>query len=196
MAIILNALGEKGTRQFGILIGMIIPLINILAVTTLTWFSEKTLSLQNRVGLIAKALIFNPLILACIAGMGYSKLIGGFPLFVDNTFRMASYVTLPLALLSIGGSLTLASIKNYLKLSMIASVFKLLVLPISGYFFMKAFAVSGISFKVGMIYFTLPTSTALYVLSSQLSSDTKLASASIALSTILSFFSLSLALVF
>jgi predicted permease len=46
-----------------------------------------------------------------------------------------------------------------------------------------------------MIYFTLPTSTALYILSAQLNSDTQLASAAIALSTILSFFSLSLALI-
>jgi len=45
-----------------------------------------------------------------------------------------------------------------------------------------------------MIYFTLPTSTALYILSSQLSSDTQLASAAIALSTMLSFISLSVAL--
>jgi predicted permease len=45
-----------------------------------------------------------------------------------------------------------------------------------------------------MVFFALPTSTALYVLSSQLNSDTELASASIALSTFLSLVSLSAAL--
>jgi predicted permease len=45
-----------------------------------------------------------------------------------------------------------------------------------------------------MIYFTLPTSAALYVLSSQLDSDTDLASATIVMSTGMSFFSLSVAL--
>ena len=35
MAVILNALGEDGARQFSILIGLIIPIINILAVSTL-----------------------------------------------------------------------------------------------------------------------------------------------------------------
>jgi predicted permease len=45
-----------------------------------------------------------------------------------------------------------------------------------------------------MVFFALPTSTALYVLSSQLNSDTELASAAIALSTLLSIFSLSAAL--
>jgi len=90
--------------------------------------------------------------------------------------------------------LTAGGVKRYFKLSLVACIFKLLVLPAAGYLFLNTFAVSGVSFKVGMIYFALPTSTALYILSSQLSSDTQLASATIALSTILSFISLSVAL--
>ena len=194
MAVMLNALGEDGARQFSILIGLIIPIINILAVSTLSWYSEKKVSLPQRVGLTAKALISNPLIIACIAGIVYWKFIGGFPVFIDNTFRLASFVTLPLALFSIGGALTLGSMKNYFKLSLVASVFKLVILPLTGYIFLNAFNATGISFKVGMLYFTLPTSTALYILSSQLSSDTQLASAAIALSTLLSVISLSVAL--
>ena len=194
MAIMLNALAEDGARQFSILIGLIIPIINILAVSTLSWYSEKKVSLPQRMGLTAKALISNPLIIACISGIVYWKLIGGFPVFIDNTFRLASFVTLPLALFSIGGALTLSSMKDHFKLSLVACVFKLAILPLVGYLFLNAFDATGISFKVGMIYFALPTSTALYVLSSQLSSDTQLASAAIALSTILSFISLSLAL--
>jgi hypothetical protein len=194
MAVILSALGEDGARQFSILIGIVIPLINVLAVSTLSWFAVEKLSLQKRLSLTIKALLTNPLIIACMAGIAYWKWIGGFPVFLDNTFRLASYVTLPLALLSIGGVLTLGGIKNHFKLSLVACVFKLIILPLSGYLFLKTFGTAGISFKVGMVYFTLPTSTALYVLSAQLKSDTRLASAVIALSTLLSFFSLSLAL--
>ena len=194
MAVVLSALGEDGARQFSILIGLIIPIINILAVTTLSWYSEKKMPLMQRVQLTAKALISNPLIIACLAGITYWKLIGGFPLFIDNTFRLAAFVTLPLALFSIGGALTLSGTKSHLKLSLVACVFKLILLPMMGYLFLTVFQATGISFKVGMIYFALPTSTALYILSSQLRSDTQLASVSIALSTILSFISLSVAL--
>ena len=195
MTVVISALGEEGARQFSILIGLIIPLINILAVSTLTWFAKDKVSPQKRVVLTAKALLTNPLIIGCLAGIAYWKMIGGFPVFVDNTFRLTSYVTLPLALLSIGGALTLSGIKNHFKLSFVACVFKLIILPLAGFILLKLFDTGGISFKVGMIYFTLPTSTALYILSAQLSSDTQLASAAIALSTILSFFSLSLALI-
>jgi predicted permease len=95
------------------------------------------------------------LIIACVTGIAYWKLIGGFPIFIDNTFRLAAFVTLPLALFSIGGTLTLGGMKNNLKLSLVACVFKLILLPITGYLFLKLFNATGISFKVGMIYFAL-----------------------------------------
>jgi predicted permease len=59
---------------------------------------------------------------------------------------------------------------------------------------MKVFNISGTPFKVAMIYFALPTSTAIFVLSSQLNSDTALASTSIVISTIFSLISLTVVL--
>ncbi|MBW2565074.1 MAG: AEC family transporter, partial [Deltaproteobacteria bacterium] len=174
-----------------ILIGFVIPVINILAVSTLIWFSGKRYNFHARMVVTAKELVLNPLIIACIAGMIYSRLSDGFPVFIDNALRLAAMVALPLALLSIGGSLTFKSLKHYLSLSLAAAVFKLLLFPAIGYFFLKIFSVTGIAFQVVMIFFALPTSTAIFVLSSQLNSDTKYASSAIVLSTCLSFLSLS-----
>jgi predicted permease len=194
MAIVLTALGEEGVRQFGIMVGLVIPVINVLAVSTLIWFSGKNFTLSQRTQLTLKALISNPLILACLAGILYARLKYPFPAFLDNTFHLTSSATLPLALLSIGGSLSIQSAKGYLRLSLAGSFFKLLLLPAIGYLFLNLFHVGEMPFKVGMIFFALPTSTAIYVLSSQLSSDTELASASITLSTLLSLISLPIAL--
>ena len=194
VAIILNALGEESIKHFAILIGMIIPVINVLCVSTLTWFSKKHTVPAKRLTQTAKALISNPLILACVGGILYANLWHGFPPFIDNALKLSSAVALPLAMLSIGGALTLNTVRDHFKLSLVSSVFKLLVLPVTGYLFLILFGVSGLVLKVGLIYFALPASSALYILSSQLNSDTDLASASIALSTILSFFSLSIVL--
>ncbi len=194
VAIVLSVLGEEGIKQFGILIGLIIPIINVLCVSTLIWFSEEQVPPARRLGQTIKALISNPLILACVSGIIYANIWQGFPPFIGNTLKLSSYVALPLAMLSIGGALTLSTVRDHFKLSLIASLFKLLALPLIGYGFLAAFGVSDPGLKIGLIYFTLPTSPALYILSSQLNSDTNLASASIALSTILSFFSLSIAL--
>jgi hypothetical protein len=194
VAVIMNAFGEDGLRRFGILIGIVIPLINVLAVATLIWFGGGRFSGRDRAVQTLRTLVTNPLILGCIAGILYARTFNRFPEFVDNTLKLASYVTLPLALLSIGGVLSLKGVRTHLRLSLVASVFKLLALPALGFLYLKAFGVSGPSFQVGMVFFALPTSTALYVLSSQLNSDTELASASIALSTFLSLVSLSAAL--
>jgi len=194
VAIVVNAFDETGVQYFMVLLGLIIPIINVLSVATLTWFSEEKVRPARRLVQTARAIATNPLILSCLGGMAYAHLAGGFPPFLEGTLRLASYVALPLALISIGGALTLSGARKHFRLALIASLFKLLVLPTVGYLFLNAFGVPPLSLKVGMVYFALPTSTALYVLSAQLNSDTELASAAIALSTLLSFFALSLAL--
>jgi malonate transporter and related proteins len=194
MAIVMNSLGESGVRYFGILIGFAIPIINVLAVSTLIWHSEKKGSLGKNVKVLLKAVISNPLILGCAAGLVFSRFHLSFPIFIDNTFQLMTSVTMPLALISIGGSLTLTGLKHHTKISLIASLLKILVLPTIGFFLLTSFSVTGIPFKAGMIFFALPTSTSIYVLSAQMNSDTQLASAAIMLSTLFSFISLSIAL--
>ncbi|GBC61298.1 transporter [Desulfonema ishimotonii] len=195
MAIIINALGGEGVRLFGIMVGFAIPVINVLAVSTLIWYSGQTFTLRERARMTFRALISNPLIIACLAGIFYARTVNTFPVFINNGFRLITSVTLPLALLSIGGVLTFDTLRGYFRPSLVAALFKLLIFPLAGYFCLKLFGVSGIPFKVGMIFFALPTSTAIYVLSSQLNSNTELASASVVLSTLLSFVSLSVILV-
>ena len=194
MAVIINALGEEGAGIFGILIGIMIPIINCLAVSTLIWYSGKTYAPRERNRLLALSLISNPLIIGCAAGMTYANIFQQFPGFIDNTLRLASSITLPLALISIGGNLTFSNFQRYYNTALLATVLKLIALPVCGYLFMKVFNISGTPFKVAMIYFALPTSTAIFVLSSQLNSDTALASTSIVISTIFSLISLTVVL--
>jgi predicted permease len=191
MAVILTAWGEEGVAQFGVLIGVAIPLINIMAVTTLIWFSGRSSSWRHRFNTVLSALVTNPLILACAAGIAYARYINTFPSFVENTLQLGATVTLPLALLSIGGNLTLRSLRGYMRLALLGSVFKLVVLPLIGWWLMQQFGVAKSFYPVGMLFFTLPASTAIYVLSGQLNGDTELASATVVLSTGLSLFPMS-----
>ena len=194
MAVVLSVFSEEGVRRFGVILVLAIPFINVMAVSTLIWFSGKSFKKGERLHLITKELLSNPLILACVLGFIYSKLLIPFPVFIENSFRLVSSLTLPMALLSIGYSLETSKLKNYFSLAMASAVAKLIILPLLGYFIMTTLGVSGLSLKVGMVYFTLPAATSIYILSSQLNSDLDLASAGIVLSTLLSFWSLSAAL--
>lgn len=196
VAVISTVWGEAGIAQFGILIGMAIPTINVMAVITLIWFSGQSLDWRRRLRLTLAALVKNPLIIACAVGIAYAHWINAFPQAVENTLKLGAAVTLPLALISIGGSLSFQTVKRHFPLALVGSIFKLIALPVVGWFLMRLFSVDQRFYPVGMLFFTLPTSSVIYVLSAQLNSDTELASAAIVLSTGLSFFSMSAVLWF
>ncbi|MDD2466705.1 MAG: AEC family transporter [Desulfobulbus sp.] len=194
MAVLINAFGQTGVQLYGILIGLIIPLINVLCVSILIWYGGSETSHGNRFAITLKHLMANPLIIACLAGIAYSRLVGSFPSPIDNTLKLMSQVTLPLALFSIGGSLSFANLRSNFNLALAAAGLKLVALPLVGLCLLWLFGVSGLAFKVSMLFFAQPTSTAIYILSSQLNSDPELASAVIVLSTLLSFGSMALVL--
>jgi predicted permease len=194
MAIILKAAGDEGVFLFAVLIGFIIPVINLLSVSILIWFSGKTYKPSEKLWYLARSLATNPIILGCLAGIAFSLSGLRLPVFIDNTLSLVSMITLPLALISIGSAFSFKKLEGYFLPSAIASFFKLVLLPAAGFVFMLIFGINDVAFLTGMIFFCLPTSTAIYVLSSQMNSDTELASASIVVSTLFSFVTLSVVL--
>ncbi len=194
VAVVLNSLGAEGIAYFGVLIAIVIPLINVCAVALLIWYSGVEANGHEKARIVTRALLANPLIVGCVLGIVYARLIGEFPEFINNSLQLMSMVTLPLALISIGGGLSFKGVYRHLPLSLLAAVCKLGLLPLLGFLLYRLFQVDGVMFQTGMIFFCLPTSTAIYVLSSQLNSDTELASAAIVVSTLLSFAALSVAL--
>lgn len=194
MAVVLGAFGEDGVARFGIIISLSIPYINLLVVGTLVWFSQADYTLGEKVKMLLRGLAVNPLILACLAGIAYARL--GPPLhpFINNTLSLLSSITLPMALLSIGASLALEKLKGRLQLSVVSCVFKLIFMPLLGYGLLRLWEVDSLSLSVAMVFFALPTATSAYILATQMNSDADLSGASIVLSTLLSFISLSLSL--
>ena len=191
MAIMLTAFGEEGASTFGIIIALAIPLINFLSVLSLTWHQPRDQNDSGKILLVVKQVLLNPFILGCVAGLIYAKLGPPLPVFVENTLRLTSSLTLPLALLSVGAMLDLDKLRGHSRNALAASAFKLICLPLVGYSMLRAFGVSGLFLQVGMIYFALPTSPSSHILSGQLGGDADYAVAGIISTTLLSFFSLS-----
>ncbi len=196
MAVVINLFGEKGVQLFAILVGLLIPLINVMSVGVLVWNDDTAKSSSSRPAATIRILLTNPLILGCLAGMVYAFYIGGFPLYIDNFLRLLSSTTLPLALFSIGGALSLKGVQDNIFPAALGAMTKLVLLPLAGWCFLRLLHVQGLSWQVCMLFFSLPTSTAIYVLSAQLHSDTELASAAIVLSTICAFFTMSAVILF
>ena len=194
LALTFSAAGDDAGRTFGVIIGLIIPFINVLAVSSMIVYSGDDSSGRSKLRMVAGAMVSNPLILACVAGIAYSRTSVGLPAFVDNTLALLSSLTVTLALICIGGTLSIAGYRKYVGKALIAGLIKLALTPVAGYFILKFLDVSDTGFKTAMIFFALPTSSQNYILSSQLNSDVDLATITILVSTVLSVLSLSVVL--
>lgn len=191
MAIVLSVFGEPGVSRFSILVGFAIPLINVLAITALIWYSSRSYTGLEKIGLVVKSIVTNPLVIACAAGLTWYHLGLKLPVFLDNSLGLLSLVALPLALLSIGAGLTFHKLGRNFQITATAAVFKLVLMPLAGWFALKMAGSAGLDFSVAMVFFALPTSTASYILSAQLGADPDLAKAEIVVTTVLSIISLS-----
>lgn len=194
IAVVFNAQGDLGVVKLGELLGVAIPLANVMAVVTFIWASRESLDQRQRVRMTLLALIRNPLIVACAAGMLWARLLPPWPVAVDNTLRLASTFTLPFALISIGGSLTFVGLRSRIVPTVAATALKVAVLPLIGYLLLRTLGVGGPDLLTAMLFFAMPASTAMYVLTRELGGDADLSSAIIVLSTLASFVSLSVVL--
>ncbi len=195
MAVVLTAWGAPAGAMLGALVGLAIPAIGVMAVGTLVWFSQQEFTGVQKLTMMLKAMLTNPLVIACLAGMLYAAYCPRLPVFVEKTLGLMSSLTLPMALMSMGASLSLSRLRESWRPAAAASFLKLIVLPALGLTALHLAGAGGLAYKVAVVYFVLPSSPSAHILSSQLNSDSQFAVGAVALTTVLSFISLSIALV-
>jgi predicted permease len=190
LPILLAAYGEEGLQRAGVLIGFMSPLINALAVLALIWPLKGAIDWKSIVDL-KNALLTNPIIIACFAGLLLSYFSVPFPTFTVHFLRFLSDLALPLALISMGGNLSLEKIRKDYRATAFACLFKLLLMVAGGWFLFEWLGVKGLDFKVGVILLACPTAFSSYLLSTRLGADKSLMSSDIMVSTLLSMVTLS-----
>ncbi len=190
LPILLAAYGEQGLQRGGMLIGFLSPLVNAGAVLALTVPLQGKLDWKSVVYL-RNAVIANPVILSCMAGLLLSKFQVPFPVFAVNFLRFLSDLALPLALLAMGGSLSFEKIRKDYKATAFACLIKLVLIVLLGWFIYKGLGITGLDFKVGIILLACPTAFSSYLFSTRLGADKSLMSSDIMVSTLLSMATLS-----
>ncbi|EWH10343.1 auxin efflux carrier [Catenovulum agarivorans DS-2] len=139
-----------------------------------------------------KSLMMNPLILSIFFATVWSVL--NIPLFsvVKQTGNYFASLSLPLALICIGGSLKLASLKENKQWVMWACVVKLVAMPAAAVLGAMAFAFTAEQITLLFIYMSTPTAAASYVMAKQMTNQAQLAAEVIAITTLLSTVSISI----
>ncbi|HEX9777802.1 MAG TPA: AEC family transporter [Geopsychrobacteraceae bacterium] len=193
LSICLNAYGDDGLTRAGILMGFLVPVLNLFAVLALLLPARKQTAAGNRPNWLTQVLL-NPLLLASLVGLFWSYFRLPLPLLLDRGLQITTGLTLPLALLAIGGSFSMARLKGDLRRAGLSSAIKLLLLPLLAAVILHALGVTGTDFAIGILLAGTPAATATYIMAHQLGGDAELAGSIVMLSTLGSVFSYTLCL--
>lgn len=157
--------GQEGLTIAALIVAVVVPTVNLIAVATLVRFGGH--HGQQRPNL-AKAVLLNPLILACLAGLALNLTGLGLPPVARETLVILARAALPLALLSVGAGLDLAAAKASGAHVGAAVALKLLGLPLLTAGSCWLLDVHGLAWTVAMLFNALPTATSAYILARQM----------------------------
>ena len=157
--------GEAGLTIAALIVAAVVPTVNFISVAALVRYGGHYAGQSPS---LARAVLLNPLILACLAGLllNFSGL--GLPPVVDETLAILARAALPLALLAVGAGLDLAAAKASGGRVAAAVVLKLAGLPLLTAGFCWLLDVGGVAWSVAMIFNALPAATSAYILARQM----------------------------
>lgn len=185
LAICMNAYGEAGLTRAGILMGFLVPFLNLFAILALLWPHRSDGSQRGTVFWV-RQFALNPLILASFLGITWSFFELPIPALLDRSLKIATGMALPLALLAIGGSFSLAKLRGDLFTASLATGVKLIWMPLVAALLLIGLDVEGIDLAIGVLIAGTPAATANYIMAHQLQGDAELAGGIVMLSTLLS----------
>ena len=173
-------------------VGTMTPIYNLLAVFVLLGArpADADAQVRQRLRRILFAIATNPLVIACGAGLLVALFGWPLPAVLSRTLSTLGQMSTPLALLGIGGSLTLTVLRHNLRLASVAALVKLAIAPLVGFGIAALLGLSPTERLITLICLASPTAAASNVMAEQLGSDEKLAASIIVLTTLLSVFSL------
>jgi predicted permease len=126
------------------------------------------------------------LILASFLGIVWSFLALPVPPVFERSLNIATGMTLPLALLALGGGFSLEKMRGDLIRATLSSCIKTIWMPILTALLLISMGVRGIDLGIGVLVAGTPAATATYIMADQLGGDAELAGTIVMLSTLLS----------
>lgn len=186
LAVVFYLLGEKGLDQASLIIGFLIITTNGLSTIILSLTSGERRS-RNPFGYLSP-LLKNPVIISSLAGLLVLYLGVPVPDILLRSMGILANIALPLALITIGASLTPGSIRASLKLSACAATIKLLFLPCLGILFFKALGMPLEGNTASILLLATPVATLSFIMAEAMGGDSELASSAVTLTTVMSGF--------
>jgi malonate transporter and related proteins len=181
--------GDEGLALVTIAAAAMIPTANVLSVYGLILNAEHAPGTKPRP---FRALMTNPLIIACVIGGIVAATHFQSPKVLDDTLRILGQGTIALGLLSAGAGVDLAALRRAGVRTFTWALVRLLGLPAAALAAGLAIGLSGTPLAVMLICASVPTATNGYILARQLGGDGPLSANLIAVETVLAMITLPL----
>ncbi|WP_454254543.1 AEC family transporter [Pseudomonas sp. Marseille-Q8238] len=191
LALATSLYGDYGLSLGGVLGGVVILTYNSLSVVVLEVYNPNG---QVRPWRLLKSMLSNPLIIGVLAAIPLAYWRISLPGWLLTSGEYLAQLTLPLALICIGGTLSLASLRNSGRLAIDASLLKVAVLPLLAT--LGAFLCGFRNAELGILflYFASPTAAASFVMARAAGGNYELAAAIIVITTLLAVVSTNIGL--
>lgn len=181
-AVLFYMLGEEGLEKGSLLAGTLILFNNALAIIILSVSSGRHESLPR----IASSIIRTPIIMATFAAIIFVLMGFRMPAVIMKSLEIVANISLPLALIIIGGSISPAMLRKTFRPAVVTTVLKMFFLPGVAFVFYRVCAPDMSEAVPAMVLLATPTAITAYIMARELHGDAELASGCITLSTFVS----------
>ncbi|WCR45281.1 AEC family transporter [Stutzerimonas stutzeri] len=191
LALASSLYGDYGLSLGGVLAGVVILVYNSLSAVVLAIYSP-----GGRVGArdILLSILRNPLIIGVLAAVPFAYWQVALPGWLMTSGQYFAQMTLPLALICIGATLTLDVLRQSSGSALSSSLMKMVWLPAVATLGAWAFGFRGAELGILFLYFASPTAAASFVMARAVNSNHQLAAAIIVLTTLMAALSINLGL--
>ncbi|MBM3105495.1 AEC family transporter [Pseudomonas sp. V1] len=185
--------GDYGISLGAVLAGLVILLYNSLSVVVLAVYSP---SAKSDPWSICKSILRNPLIISVLlaAVLAYGQV--ALPNWLLTSSDYLAQMTLPLALICIGGTLSLTSLRQSGGLAVSVSLLKMVWLPLLATVGAFLCGFRGAELGILFLYFGSPTAAASYVMARSSNGNHQLAAAIIVITTLMAAISTNIGIFF
>lgn len=182
LALAAGMYGDYGLSAGGLLLGVVILTYNALSVVALaTYQADQRADWRSILAHIAR----NPLILAVVAAVPIAALELRLPGWLMTSGDYFASLTLPLALICIGATLSLEAIRESGRLATGASLLKMVTVPMLATTAAWLAGFQGRELGVMFLFFASPTAAAAFVMAKAMGGNAVLTANIIALTTLM-----------
>lgn len=177
LAIAGSVYGTQGVAIAALLLGVMIPLANVLSVAMLAAHGKHGFFYE---------LVTHPLVVSSVLGLAWNALGLPLPGFADQTLNLLAVTALPAGLLAVGAAMRIESGQGPPAAHAWWLTVKLAAVPAIAWMLARWWGITGMEARALMLCAALPTATNAYILAVRMTGDGRAVATQITIGTVLS----------